>query len=119
MYTCGPTVCRFAHIGDLRSYLLSDLIRRNAERHRLSVEVAQNITDVGPLGDDGEAGATGETEPTGENEPTGDEKAAAQTRAEGQASPETARFYEDAFRADCAALNLRPPEHSPRASPSA
>src|SRR6266581_4215151 len=52
MYTCGPTVYRAAHVGNLRSYLLSDLIRRNAERHQLTVVVCQNITDVGHLTDD-------------------------------------------------------------------
>src|SRR5215469_3710466 len=54
MYSCGPTVYRSAHVGNLRSYLLADLIRRNAEhRHHLVVLTCQNITDVGHLtGDD-------------------------------------------------------------------
>jgi len=43
MYTCGPTVYRYAHVGNLRSYLLSDLIRRAAELHGLQVMVCQNI----------------------------------------------------------------------------
>jgi cysteinyl-tRNA synthetase len=80
IYTCGPTVHRYAHVGDLRPYLLSDLIRRVLERRRTRVLACQNITDLGAP----------ETEP--------------------------ARRHEDAFRNDAAALNLRPPEHTPRAS---
>ncbi|MEV0587431.1 cysteine--tRNA ligase [Nonomuraea sp. NPDC050310] len=101
MYTCGPTVYRYAHVGNLRSYLLSDLIRRVLERRRARVEVCQNITDVGHLVDDAEIG---------------EDKVAAQARAEGRSSMEIARFYEDAFRRDTAALNLRPPDHTPRAT---
>ncbi|GIH91446.1 cysteine--tRNA ligase [Planobispora siamensis] len=104
MYTCGPTVYRHAHVGNLRSYLLSDLIRRIAERQRLRVTVCRNITDVGHLVDDAEI------------DPTGEDKVLAQARAEGRAWQEIARFYEEAFTADTAALNMRPPEHSPRAS---
>jgi cysteinyl-tRNA synthetase len=106
MYTCGPTVYRYAHLGNLRSYLLSDLIRRTAERHRLTVVVCQNITDVGHLADDSAIDSDGE------------DKVLAQARAEGMTALQLARRYEDAFRADCAALNIRPPDYSPRASES-
>jgi cysteinyl-tRNA synthetase len=106
MYTCGPTVYRHAHVGNLRSYLLSDLIRRTAERHRLTVTGCQNITDVGHLADDSEL------------DPRGEDKVLAQARAEGMTALQLARRYEDAFRADCAALNIRPPDYSPRASES-
>ncbi|HKD89761.1 MAG TPA: cysteine--tRNA ligase, partial [Streptosporangiaceae bacterium] len=54
MYACGPTVYRFAHVGNMRTFLLPDLIRRNAERHGWSAIVCQNITDVGHLADDNE-----------------------------------------------------------------
>jgi cysteinyl-tRNA synthetase len=105
MYSCGPTVYRYAHVGNLRTYLLADLIRRNAEhRHHLAVLTCQNITDVGHLADGGAS------------EDAGEDKVLAQARAQGGTAPELARFYEDAFRADCSALNLRPAEHSPRAS---
>ena len=105
MYSCGPTVYRPAHVGNLRSYLLADLIRRNAEhRHHLVVLTCQNITDVGHLTDDDAA------------DPAGEDKILAQARAEGRAPLELARFYERAFLADCSALNLRPAEHLPRAS---
>jgi len=106
MYTCGPAGCRFAHVGDLRSYLLSDLIRRNAERHHLTVIVCQNDTDVGQLADDSQI------------DPGGEDKILAQARAEGKTALQIARFYQEAFRADCAALNIRPPDYSPRASES-
>lgn len=104
MYTCGPTVYRFAHLGNLRSYLLSDMIRRVCERHGLRTVVCQNITDVGHLVDDAEI------------DPTGEDKILRQARAEGRSAMEIARFYEDAFRADVAALNIRPPEFTPRAT---
>ncbi|MFC5831615.1 cysteine--tRNA ligase [Nonomuraea insulae] len=102
MYTCGPTVYRYAHVGNLRTYVLSDLIRRVLERRRVRVVVCQNITDVGHLIDD--------------SSDEGEDKVLAQARAEGRSPLEMARFYEDAFRNDTAALNLRPPEHTPRAS---
>ncbi|MEV0823328.1 cysteine--tRNA ligase [Nonomuraea rubra] len=102
MYTCGPTVYRHAHVGNLRTYLLSDLIRRVLERRRVRVVACQNITDVGHLADD--------------DADEGEDKVLAQARAEGRSPLELARHYEEAFVADTAALNLRPPEHLPRAS---
>ena len=52
MYTCGPTVYRYAHVGNLRSYLLADLIRRTLLYHGLAVFHVKNITDVGHLRDE-------------------------------------------------------------------
>lgn len=104
MYTCGPTVYRHAHVGNLRSYLLSDLIRRVAERHRIRVVVCRNITDVGHLVDDSAI------------DPGGEDEILARARAEGESAHRIARLYEDAFLADTTALNIRPPEHSPRAT---
>ncbi len=106
MYACGPTVYRCAHVGNLRSYLLADLIRRAAELRGLQVMLCQNITDVGHLTDDEGI------------DPAGEDKMLAQARSEGKPALEIARFYEDAFRADLTALNIRPAEHSPRASES-
>ncbi len=106
MYSCGPTVYRYAHVGNLRTYLLADLIRRTAETHRLTVIAGQNITDVGHLADDSET------------DPAGEDKVLAQARAEGKPALEIARHYEEAFRADCAALNIHPPDFAPRASES-
>ena len=106
VYTCGPTVYRYAHVGNLRSYLLSDLIRRVAGRRGRYVTVCQNITDVGHLTDDSESDASGE------------DKMLAQARAEGRPALEIARHYEDAFHADLDALNIYPADHQPHASES-
>ncbi len=106
IYACGPTVYRYAHVGNMRTFMLPDLIRRNAERQGLSAVVCQNITDVGHLADDAESDATGE------------DKILAQARAEGKTALDVARFYEDAYRADSAALNILPPDFEPRASES-
>jgi len=106
MYACGPTVYRFAHVGNMRTFLLPDLIRRNAERHGWSVIVCQNITDVGHLADDNEP------------DPDGEDKILAQARAEGKSALDIARFYEDAFWTDCGALNIGKPDFAPRASES-
>ncbi len=106
VYTCGPTVYRSAHVGNLRSYLLADLIRRTAERGQLTVVSCQNITDVGHLADDNET------------DPDGEDKIIAQARAEGRGALDVARHYEAEFRADCGALNIRPADATPRASES-
>ena len=106
IYTCGPTVYRPAHVGNLRSYLLADLIRRTAERGQLTVISCQNITDVGHLADDNET------------DPDGEDKIIAQARAEGRGALDIARHYEAEFGADCAALNIRPAGAAPRASES-
>ena len=106
MYVCGPTVYRYAHVGNFRSYLLADLIRRVSQRHHVPVRVCENITDVGHLEDDTHI------------DPHGEDKILAQARAEGVDAFELARRYEDAFWVDAAALNLHPPEHAPRASES-
>jgi cysteinyl-tRNA synthetase len=104
VYSCGPTVYRPAHVGNLRSYLLADLIRRTAGRHRLLVTSCQNITDVGHLADDTEI------------DPEGEDKVLAQARAEGKSPLDLARYYEKAFHSDCAALNIHPADSYPRAS---
>src|SRR5689334_22046997 len=56
MYTCGPTVYRPAHVGNLRAYVFADLVRRVAERRGLRVIACQNVTDVGHLTDDADDG---------------------------------------------------------------
>lgn len=106
MYTCGPTVYRRAHVGNLRSYLLSDLIRRTAALRGRQVIVCQNITDVGHLTDDTES------------DPAGEDKMLAAARAEGRPVLEIARRIEDVFRADLDALNVHPATYEPRASES-
>jgi cysteinyl-tRNA synthetase len=107
MYACGPTVYRYAHVGNYRTFLLSDLIRRVAEVvHGWQVQVVQNITDVGHLADDADI------------DPSGEDKVLAAARAEGKTSYDIARFYEDAFHRDLAALNIHPADQHPRATES-
>ncbi len=106
MYVCGPTVYRVAHVGNMRAYVLPDLIKRNGERHGWSVIVCRQITDVGHLVDDEEADSAGE------------DKLLVQARAEGRPALEVARLCETAFLADSAALNIMPPDYAPRASES-
>jgi cysteinyl-tRNA synthetase len=104
VYACGPTVYRYAHVGNLRTFLLTDLIRRTAERRGLRVKLVQNITDVGHLQDDTSIDSSGE------------DKLLAQARLEDKSPFVIARFYEDAFHRDLAALNVRPADAYPRAS---
>jgi cysteinyl-tRNA synthetase len=104
VYACGPTVYRYAHVGNLRTFLLTDLLRRTCEVQGVRVHVVQNITDVGHLQDDTNLDADGE------------DKLLAQARAEDKDPFAVARFYEDAFHRDLALLNMHPAEAYPRAS---
>ena len=102
VYACGPTVYRYAHVGNLRTFLLSDLIRRVAEYAGLRVMLVQNITDVGHMQDD--------------QFDTGEDKLLAQARAEGKDPFALARFYEEKFHRDQAAIGVKPADQYPRAS---
>jgi cysteinyl-tRNA synthetase len=104
VYACGPTVYRYAHVGNLRTFLLSDLVRRTAELHGLQVRLVQNITDVGHLQDDTGVDLGGE------------DKLLAQARLEDKSPFAIARFYEEAFHRDQALLNVKPADAYPRAS---
>jgi cysteinyl-tRNA synthetase len=102
MYTCGPTVYRYAHVGNLRSYLLADLIRRTLLSHGIDVFHVTNITDVGHLRDEGfDRGADPMLVAAGLEHKTPAEIAAA---------------YEAAFHADEAAVNILPAHVFPRAT---
>jgi len=103
IYACGPTVYRDAHVGNMRSFLLPDLIGRVARRQHWRVDFVMNITDVGHLTDDSAAD-------------TGEDKLVGQARAENRSIAEVAAFYEARFHADLAALNITPARHYPRAS---
>jgi cysteinyl-tRNA synthetase len=107
IYACGPTVYRSAHVGNMRTFLLGDLISRTAEvLHSWQVKVVQNITDVGHLQDD-----------TG-IELSGEDRMLVAAREEGRDPFDIARFYEQQFHDDNAALNIRPVGAYPRASDS-
>jgi cysteinyl-tRNA synthetase len=102
MYTCGPTVYRYAHIGNLRTFLLADLVRRALEADGAEVLQVQNITDVGHL--------------TNERFDRGEDKMLVSARLEGKTPAEIAEHYTQAYLADAAAINLRPAHAHPRAS---
>jgi cysteinyl-tRNA synthetase len=104
VYACGPTVYRYAHVGNLRTFLLTDLIRRTASMLGLQVRLVQNITDVGHLQDDSAVDADGE------------DKLLAQAKLENKDPFAVARFYEDAFHRDLALLGVHPADAYPRAS---
>ena len=104
MYCCGPTVYRDAHVGNLRTFLLSDLIAKLIKINGFKVKVIQNITDVGHMGEDFEG-----------NE-VGDDKVVAEAKKEKIDPFIIARKYEDLFHQDLARLNIAPAEVYPRAS---
>ncbi|HZD72134.1 MAG TPA: cysteine--tRNA ligase, partial [Actinomycetes bacterium] len=102
MYTCGPTVYRYAHIGNLRTFLLADLVRRALEADGIEVRQVQNITDVGHL--------------TNERFDRGEDRMLVTARLEHKTPAEIAEHYTEAYLADAAAINLRPAHAYPRAS---
>jgi cysteinyl-tRNA synthetase len=102
MYSCGPTVYRYAHVGNLRTFLLADLIRRVLLYHGIEVLHVQNITDVGHLRDD--------------TSDRGEDRMLVAAGLEGRSSAEIALAYEAAFHADAALLNLLPAHVYPRAT---
>lgn len=110
VYACGPTVYRFAHVGNIRTFLLTDLIARAAKLQGYEVTIVQNITDVGHMIDD--TGLGGADEGQGDTE----DKLLAQSRTENKSALDIARFYEDAFHKDLQRLNIRAADSYPRAS---
>jgi cysteinyl-tRNA synthetase len=102
MYTCGPTVYRYAHIGNLRTFLLADLVRRALEADGVEVRQVQNITDVGHMVD--------------ERFDRGEDRMLVSARLEDKTPEEIAEYYTSAFLEDVAAFNLRPAHSYPRAS---
>ena len=95
MYTCGPTVYHFAHIGNLRSYIMEDVLEKYLRYTGLDVKRVMNITDVGHLTSDGD---------------TGDDKMLKGAKREHKTVMEIADYYTKAFFADCAKLNIKTPD---------
>ena len=112
IYACGPTVYRDAHVGNMRSFLLPDLICRVAQDEGLQTRLVQNITDVGHMADDTGLGGVDEGQADTED------RILAQAGREGRGALELARTYEARFHEDLAALNIRPAQAYPRASES-
>ena len=95
MYTCGPTVYHFAHIGNLRTYIMEDVLEKFLRYIGYDVTRAMNITDVGHLSSDAD---------------TGEDKMLAGARREKKTVLEIAKFYTDAFFSDCDKLNIKTPD---------
>ena len=95
MYTCGPTVYHFAHIGNLRSYIMEDVLEKSLRYVGYDVKRVMNITDVGHLSSDAD---------------TGEDKMLKGAKRENKTVMEIAQFYTDAFFSDCNKLNIKTPD---------
>ncbi len=95
MYTCGPTVYHFAHIGNLRTYIMEDVLEKALRYMGYNVKRVMNITDVGHLASDAD---------------TGEDKMLKGARRENKSVMEIAQYYTDAFFADCEKLNIKKPD---------
>ena len=102
MYTCGPTVYRFAHLGNMRTFMLADLIRRALEFEGIRVTQIMNITDVGHM--------------TDESSPEAVDKMLLAVEDEGLRPLEIAEKYAKAVFADAEALGIRPADNYPKAT---
>ena len=100
MYTCGPTVYHYAHIGNLRSYIMEDILEKYFRYAGYDVTRVMNITDVGHLTSDAD---------------TGEDKMLKGARRENKTVLQIAKFYTDAFFEDCKKLNIKTPEEIGRA----
>lgn len=95
MYTCGPTVYHYAHIGNLRTYIMEDVLEKYLRYIGYDVKRVMNITDVGHLSSDAD---------------TGEDKMLAGAKREHKTVLEIAKFYTDAFFDDCKKLNIKRPD---------
>ena len=95
MYTCGPTVYHFAHIGNLRTYIMEDVLEKSLRYLGYNVKRVMNITDVGHLASDAD---------------TGEDKMLKGAKRENKSVMEIAQYYTDAFFADCEKLNIKKPD---------
>ena len=95
MYTCGPTVYHFAHIGNLRSYIMEDVLEKYLRYSGYNVKRVMNITDVGHLTSDADEG---------------EDKMLKGAKREHKSVMDIAKFYTDAFFDDCRKLNIKRPD---------
>ncbi len=95
MYTCGPTVYHYAHIGNLRSYIMEDVLEKSLNYVGYNVKRCMNITDVGHLSSDSDSG---------------EDKMLKGAMREHKSVMEIAKMYTDAFFDDCKSLNIKKPE---------
>src|ERR1043165_3299179 len=101
LYTCGPTVYDYQHIGNFRTFLFEDVLRRVLEWNGYTVRHVMNITDVGHLVSDADEG---------------EDKMEKGSRRTGRRAWAIAKLYTDAFLDDMRALNIETPTHLPRAT---
>ena len=95
MYTCGPTVYHYAHIGNLRTYIMEDVLEKSLRYMGYGVKRVMNITDVGHLASDAD---------------TGEDKMVKGAKRENKTVMDIARYYTEAFFADCDKLNIKRPD---------
>lgn len=95
IYTCGPTVYNYAHIGNLRTYIFEDILKKSFKYLGYEVKHVMNITDVGHLQSDADVG---------------EDKIQLGAKRENKTVWEIAKFYEDAFLEDCSKLNIEKPD---------
>ena len=95
MYTCGPTVYHYAHIGNLRTYIAEDILEKSLNYLGYNVKRVMNITDVGHLSSDAD---------------TGEDKMVKGAKREHKTVLEIAKYYTDCFKKDCEKLNIKWPE---------
>ena len=95
MYTCGPTVYHYAHIGNLRTYIFEDILEKTLNYLGYNVKRAMNITDVGHLSSDSD---------------TGEDKMLKGAKREHKSVLDIADFYTEAFLKDIDSLNIKRPE---------
>jgi cysteinyl-tRNA synthetase len=101
LYTCGPTVYNYAHIGNLRTYVFEDILKRTLAYSGYKVKHVMNITDVGHLTSDADSG---------------EDKMEKGSAREGKSAWDIAKFYTKAFLHDIEELNIEPPTKLPRAT---
>lgn len=101
MYTCGPTVYYFPHIGNMRAYIFMDLLRKSLKYCGFKIEGVMNITDVGHLVSDSDEG---------------EDKMEIAAKRENKDPYEIAKFYTDCFIKDTSRLNIELPEHIAKAT---
>ena len=95
LYTCGPTVYHYSHIGNLRTYVSEDVLEKGLKYLGYDVERVMNITDVGHMTSDADSG---------------DDKMLVAVKREHKSAHEIAKFYTEAFKRDCEKLNIRWPD---------
>src|SRR5947209_2274470 len=102
IYACGPTVYKDTHLGNLRTFTITDWIRRVLEYNGYDVLLVRNITDVGHLQND--------------TEESGEDKLEYEARVTGRSAYEIAAYYTKQYMDDSAELNILPPQVNPKAT---